>query len=396
MMRIDQYLIDASRGEARFKIKEMLSESGAYQIALAVDTAMDDKLVCVKTINYDVARTEEKKYVGLRRKDLHDELKFLSEPCHLLPEPLDWIQIQESQTVIEREPVLVYEYMHGETLFDLVQGRYAKGMNPNRALRFIKEIAIFLQTIHKSAYVFRDLDPRHIIVGFDDILHVVGCGNAIKIGDKFNPEKTPTNPVYTAPEIRDERSGKLIKPACDVYALGALFTFLLTGIEPKSNTESPLTHAAYDRLKNLDEGYQLLVVRCMAPLAKNRFGAIARLLPFLQKTSLPQRSDKDFGMLDLPKPWTGNDPENRAASSSLSAGPLVSVDKEREAFIKSKLEKDDDAIIPKRDVPKRDAILPKEESKEVANRPNSFPSWLIFLAIILVLGAAGLVVMFAL
>ncbi len=401
-MEINEYLVDATRGEKRFRIKSFLNESDVYQIALAEDTAMDDKLVCVKTIYYDANRSDEKKYVGLRRKALHNELKFLSESCHLLPEPLDWIQIEESETAIPREPILVYEYLHGDNLFDLVQSRYPKGMNPNRALRFVREIAIFLQTIHRRKYVFRDLDPRHIIVGFDDIIHIVGCGNAVQIEEKMNLEKFDTNPIYTAPEIRDELSGKLIKPACDVYSLGALFSFLLTGVEPKSNTESPFTRAAYDRLKKQDEGVQLLVARLMMPMAKARFGNISRLLPFLSETSLPTRSDKGFGLLDIPKPWTGNDPENRAANSSISKGPLVSVDKEREAFIKSKLDSDVEeksTVQPAAEtavaVSATKEVVEVEPSKEIAKTDKALPPWLIPLAIILVLSAAGLVVMFA-
>lgn len=404
-MEINEYLIDEQRGEKRFRIKSFLNESDSYQIALAEDTAMDDKLVCVKTIHYDANRTEEKEYIDLRRKALKNELNFLAESCHLLPEPLDWIKL-DSETSIPSEPVLVYEYMHGDNLFDLVQSRYPKGMNPNRALRFIREIAIFLQTIHRRKYVFRDLDPRHIIVGFDDIIHVVGCGNALHADEKLNPEKFETNPVYTAPEIRNEMSGKLIKPACDVYSLGALFSFLLTGIEPKSNTESPFPRAAYDRLIKLEDGIQLIVARLMMPMAKQRFGNISRLLPYLNTSTLPKKSDKGFGLIELPKPWTGNDSESRPANSSISNGPLLSVDKEKEAFIKSKLKREESSDVDETSAAELDNAtsdlalteekeVAKSESKELTNAEKTIPTWLVPLAVILVLAAAGLVVMFA-
>ena len=49
------------------------------------------------------------------------------------------------------------------------------------------------------------------IVGFDDIFHVVGCGNAVKRGEKMNVYKMNTNPCYTAPEIRHDLSGKVVR-----------------------------------------------------------------------------------------------------------------------------------------------------------------------------------------
>jgi len=61
-------------------------------------------------------------------------------------------------------------------------------------------------------------------------------------------------------------------------------------------------------------------------LAKNRFARVERFLPFCDISSLPTPQTKDFGMLQLPAPWSGAErPENRATRSTLSAGPLISV-----------------------------------------------------------------------
>jgi serine/threonine protein kinase len=326
-MKPGEFLVDVDRGEERFKIDSLLADGRSYQIALATDTHMDDKLVCVKTVSYDTARIDEKKYVGLRRRALRDELEFLTLESHLLPEPLDWIQLETSDTVLGREPVLVYEYRHGKTLEEIV--REAGGIAPTRALRFFRELAIFLGDIHKEGWIFRDLDPRHVIVGFDDVLSIVGCGNAARASKPPNATKVELNPAYAAPEIRDERGGSTLRPAADIYGLGALLSFMLTGEEPRERVENPLGKHAYDVLSNIEPpGLGLLVAKCMQPMAKNRIARIERLLPFTTMETLPTSTTKGFGMVLLPAPWSGAEqPDNRATRSKLSPGPLISVAK---------------------------------------------------------------------
>ena len=322
-MKPGDFLVDASRAEQRFRIKELLFEGRSYQIALATDTWMEDKLVCVKTIVYDAARLQDKVYVASRRKALHQEMQFLALPAHLLPEPLDWIQLDGSVTALEREPVLVYEYMHGETLYDHVISKSPNGMAPARALRIANEIARFLAEIHAADWVFRDLDPRHVIISVDDVIHIVGCGNATPLGHRPNATALVLNPAYAAPEIREEESGQFLRGAADIYSLAALLTFLLTGHEPRERPENPLTREAYDQLSAMQPpGIALLIARCLQPLAKNRFARAERFLAFCDIETLPTPQTKDFGLLQLPAPWSGAErPENRATASKLSAGP---------------------------------------------------------------------------
>ena len=326
MLHRSDFLEDVVRREQRFRIEKMLFEAGEYQIALASDVLMDDKLVCVKTIAYDTARVDNKKYVGMRRKALHEELGFLSLPVHLLPEPLDWIQLEHSETALPREPLLVYEYVHGETLYDLVQKRHPDGIAPTRALRIMRELCRFLGQIHQHKWVFRNLDPRHVIISYDDIIHIVGCGNATPMGQPPNPTRASMESPYAAPEIRGEVSGKLLRPSADIYSLGALLSFMLTGEEPRASVENPLTQRAFESLSACElPGLALLVARCIQPMAKNRFGRAEKLLPFTEPSRLPRPTDEGFGLLQLPAPWTGAEsPDNRATRSKLSAGPLLS------------------------------------------------------------------------
>jgi len=323
------FLVDASRGEQRFRVHSLLFEGQNYQIALAEDTHMDDKLVCVKAIAYDASRTQDRAYVAQRRKALHQEMSFLATPSHLLPEPLDWIQLEGSSTVLPREPILVYEYLHGETLYDHVTKKSPQGIAPLRALRIIREIADFLQEIHGQKWVFRNLDPRHVIISVDDIIHMVGCGNATPMMERPLTMQVDGFQAYTAPEIREEQSGQFLRAPADMYSLAALFGFMVTGEEPSPRVENPLSKVAYERLSDLEpRGISLLIAKNLQPMAKNRLVRADRFASFCRPDTLPTPQTKDFGMMALPAPWSGAEaPESRASRSNLSAGPLISVER---------------------------------------------------------------------
>lgn len=332
-MQPGQFLKDIRHQEERFRIKELLAQGKHYQIAIAEDTRLEDKLVCVKTIEYDAKHASDANYIKGRRQALKDELHFLTLATHLLPEPFDWIEVGQSAVGQAPEPLLIYEYQHGQTLFELVRTRHPQGMNPRRALRIFSELVGFAGDLHAQGYIFRDFDPRHIIVGFDDIIHVVGCGNAVKRGEKMNVYKMNTNPCYTAPEIRRELSGKVVRPACDFYSLGCLLVFMLTGNETRPQVESPLDADSYDRLKSgeFPAGYRLLIARCLQPLAQKRFATASKLQPYCFPQSLPHAQSDGFGLLDLPVPWSGPEgAQSAAARSNISRGPLISQKTEQE------------------------------------------------------------------
>jgi serine/threonine protein kinase len=364
-MQPGSFLQDHQRAEARFRIKSLLVSGKNYQIALAEDTHLDGKLVCVKAIDYEVEHMADAAYIRGRREALRGELEFLTLPSPLLPEPLDWLELADSPTGAGPEPTLIYEYQHGQTLYELVRERYPKGLAAPRALRMFAELVRFAGDLHAQDYIFRDFDPRHIIVGFDDILHVVGCGNAAKRNERMNVYKMNTNPAYTAPEIRRELSGKMLRPACDFYSLGCLLAFLLTGVETAGERlESPLEIDGYDRLRSeaTPEGLRLLVTRCLQPLSQKRFQRASDLLAFCDMERLPTPTTDGFGLLNLPAPWSGPEGmDNRALRSRLSAGPLISVN---------------DPAAPPGPPPTDDAIVPAPD-QPVAKQPEGCMGYLL-------------------
>jgi serine/threonine protein kinase len=330
----DVTLKNAETGEPRIQIERMLEDGDHYQIVLGEDVDSGEQ-VCVKAISYDSELRDDDDYVDARRRALEQERDFLdaAAPIDGIPELVDYFETEGLDGAFEREPVLVYRYQPGRTLFGIVRAEQKGGLDADRALEILQALTGILTKVHKVGWVFRDLDPRHVIVADDGSISLVGCGNATPKSERPIPEVMDyaDNP-YVAPEVRQERSGKMLRPTADAYALGALMSFVLTGEEPRTVVENPLNHEAYDKLSNMEPpGLALIIAKCIQPMAKNRFGHFARLEPYTTDEGLPTANTEGFGMLLLPAPFSGvEDPENnRALKSKLSEGPLISTARAR-------------------------------------------------------------------
>lgn len=382
-LRPGDMLVDTRSGEARFRIAKLMDEGRSYFIAAGEDTHLEDMKVILKAIRYEDdagART-----VKERREVIDVELEALAVSSPLFPEPIDFLLVDDPEH--GPEPVLVLEFIHGKTLRHEVERTKGKGLDPRRALAIIHELALGLHTLHEAGFAYRDLNPDHIIVGFDDNIHLVGTGNIARIGQRPQAAKIGVSKIWSAPEIRYERSGKFIQPQADVYSLGALLAFMLTAEEPTSLVEAPLNPKAFGRLKTLEPlGYGLLVARCIQSMAKRRFKNLAVMAEHLTPETLPSNSTRGFSKVTLPQPFTAHaegDPDNRSTRSKLSQGPLISVESDEKPDKRRK----------RRKKPSEEALA-RREDKAVAKRTHWTQScipWVTFSAFLLVSGAAAIV-----
>lgn len=130
----------------------------------------------------------------------------------------------------------VMEYLDGVNLDDLV--RQDGPMAPGRAVRILRQVCAALAEAHGIGLIHRDIKPANILLcergGFPDIAKVLDFGLVRQISGTTDPRLTAEDvlrgtPQYLAPEAI--RNAENVDARSDLYALGAVGYYLLTGTE---------------------------------------------------------------------------------------------------------------------------------------------------------------------
>lgn len=135
---------------------------------------------------------------------------------------------------------LVLEYVSGMDL-----GQYMKNggkLNYKKTmLSFIK----IVKNIHSIGILHRDIKPSNVIVKEDGTLVLIDFGSACFIKDAVS-EISFVSRGFSAPELYENAKTTM---QTDIYSIGAVMYYLLTGILPQSAEE----RIREDRLKPLSE-----------------------------------------------------------------------------------------------------------------------------------------------
>ncbi|MDR0504586.1 MAG: serine/threonine protein kinase [Bifidobacteriaceae bacterium] len=123
---------------------------------------------------------------------------------------------------------LVMEQADGQTLTSWVAEHGAFCFTT--VLPALAQIAAGLQALHRSGLIHRDVSPTNIL--FDgQQARLIDFGIALPIGSPplTADLKVPGNPAYLAPELA---LGRNAQPSADLYSLGLVLLFCLTGQAP--------------------------------------------------------------------------------------------------------------------------------------------------------------------
>jgi hypothetical protein len=127
------------------------------------------------------------------------------------------------------KPFLVYEYFGSTSLADWIAQEGPQPMDV--AARIICQVLDALAALHRGGVVHRSLKPENVLIernGAELRTKLTGFGWAVVQG-KFDdaPALSRSFSRYMAPEAR--RDAHASGPALDLFAVGALMRFLLTG-----------------------------------------------------------------------------------------------------------------------------------------------------------------------
>lgn len=193
----------------------------------------------------------------------------------------------------------VMEYLPGMNLSELVR-RYGP-MPPSRALHLIRQACEALQEAHEVGLVHRDIKPANIFAadrgGLFDVAKLLDFGLAKPLADMDAAQLTQEgsitgSPLFMSPEQAigdrdpDARS--------DVYAIGGVLYFLLTGRTPFED-ENPMkvliAHAheppppPSQHNADVPDDVELVIMRCLHKNPDDRYQSAADLSAALEDCS---------------------------------------------------------------------------------------------------------------
>ncbi len=127
-------------------------------------------------------------------------------------------------------PFIVMDLVEGASLEAVLAG---EELSPRRVAEIAREVALALQHAHDHGVVHRDVKPENILVDRDGQPRLTDFGLARELGaDQITVSgQVVGTPAYIAPE-QAGRSGGVIGPAADVYAVGGVLYRALVGRPP--------------------------------------------------------------------------------------------------------------------------------------------------------------------
>lgn len=214
-------------------------------------------------------------------------------------------------------PILVLDYVEGETLAALLQRE--TNLSLPRAWKLFIQIADAMEHAHQKGVVHRNLKPGNIIISKNDegkeVAHITDFGMAKLLPSSGQEIQELTqkgavigSPLYMSPE---QCLGRTIDGRADIYSLGCLMYAVLLGRPPlkgdhiidtmaKHVGEIPMSFNEACPQLNLPIQVQQIVFKCMAKQPDDRYESMDAL------------------KLDLLRMQQGKKP--RASSSVLTVG----------------------------------------------------------------------------
>jgi serine/threonine protein kinase len=125
---------------------------------------------------------------------------------------------------IDGQCYLVFEYVPGQTLADLMRGH--KRVPAREAVELALGVLAGLQAAHEAGVVHRDLKPSNILIDASGRPRVMDFGIAARMADAAQPQLIVGTPGYISPEAA---RGEPPSAVMDVFAASILLAEMLAG-----------------------------------------------------------------------------------------------------------------------------------------------------------------------
>ncbi len=209
----------------RYVVLKLLAQGGMGAVYLAQDSSVFNRLLVVKEMLRYYTTAEEQKQAEYAFEREARLLANLSNPG--IPKIFDYF-------IENGNYYLVMEFAEGENLQDRM-ARLARPMSEVEVLPIAVQMAnILVYTARQNPPVIhRDIKPANVIIGPEEQVRLVDFGIA-KTTAGAGATTGLTAPVGTPGYAPPEQYQGQTQPRTDIYALGALLHYLLTGRDPSA------------------------------------------------------------------------------------------------------------------------------------------------------------------
>jgi tetratricopeptide (TPR) repeat protein/predicted Ser/Thr protein kinase len=186
--------------------------------------------------------------------------------------------------VVAGEPFLVFEFVQGQGLDQLLRGG---ALPAGQARKLVGEICQALEYAHGRNIIHRDLKPSNVLLSADGAAKVMDFGIAHQSRGVSTMTQTAVcgTPAYMAPE----QGFGTVSKASDLYALGVMCYELLSGRRPFDQADfaqaklesrfAPVTKHA----PSLPRGLDAFFAKALAADASKRFASAAEFRHAFEK-----------------------------------------------------------------------------------------------------------------
>jgi serine/threonine-protein kinase len=295
--------VTKARELGSYHLGELLSRGGMGEIYKATHRMLA-RPAAIKLIRPEVLGSNDSAMADLALKRFRREAEVAAN----LRSP-HTVELYDFGVTEDRTFYFVMELLEGMDLQALVAGH---GPQPaNRVVHILAQVCESLQEAHGQGMVHRDIKPPNLHIGRLGVRHdfvmvldfglvkpVAGAAGEHSLGTAA--DITPGTPAYMAPEMA---LGEQIDGRADLYALGCVAYFLLTGRPVFASTSAlqsiarhindvpapPSQHAKYPVPEELDR----LVLRLLAKRPDDRPASAAALAGALAAIELDAWTEHD-------------------------------------------------------------------------------------------------------
>jgi len=218
------------------------------------------------------------KLIRLNRSDFNERLQIERRMLARLDHPNIARLIDGGQTP-DGEAYLVMEWVPGEDLSQLQGPTTATG---DATLACFVEIAGAVAHAHQRQVVHGDIKPANVRVMEDVRVRLLDFGVARLIaGDEQDGDRRlrAVTPAFSAPE---QMAGQPASTLSDVWSLGALLYWMLTGERPGKMKPAQVRRCLGERFERVDE-LAAIVLKACAHAADERYASVPELIADIQR-----------------------------------------------------------------------------------------------------------------